>query len=104
MWKPRKGIWGGLWSFPEFKKELNIEQWIFKNIGSNDFKLIQNGIMTTTFTHYKLQMNYQHLEVKKLTSSKVMEGLLWEDKDNIEEGAYPAPVKKLVQKLLIGKI
>ena len=102
--KPKKGIWGGLWSFPEFKKELNIKQWIFKNIGIKDFKLIQNGIMTTNFTHYKLQINYQHLEVKKFKSNEVMKGLLWEDEDKIEEGAYPSPVKKLVKKLLIGKV
>jgi len=101
--KPKKGIWGGLWAFPEFKKELNIEQWGFKNIGIKDFKLIQNGIMTTTFTHYKLQMNYQHLEVKKFKNRGVMDGLLWEHKDKIEEGAHPAPVKKLVKKLLIDK-
>ena len=97
--KPKKGIWGGLWSFPEFKEELNVKQWVSKNLKIKDSKLLQNGVMTTIFTHYKLQMNYQHLEIKELKSKGTLSGALWHDKDKIEEGPYPAPVKKLVKKL-----
>jgi len=97
--KPKKGIWGGLWSFPEFKEELNVKQWVSKNLKIKDSKLLQNGVMTTVFTHYKLQMNYQHLEIKELKSKETLSGALWHDKDKIEEGPYPAPVKKLVKKL-----
>ena len=47
-------------------------------------------------------MNYQHLEVKKFKNRGVMD-CLCSYKDKIEEGAHPAPVKKLVKKLLIDK-
>jgi len=46
-------------------------------------------------------MNYQYLEVKKFKSTEVIGGLLWDDIDKIEEGAYPAPVKKLVKKFIV---
>ena len=56
--------------------------------------------MTSVFTHYKLQMHYQHIKVKNLKSKEdSLEGS-WHDKDKIEEGAYPAPVKRILKKLI----
>ena len=98
--KPKKGIWGGLWVFPEFKKELNIKQWIFENFKVKIFKLLECGVMTSVFTHYKLQMHYQHIEVKDLKSNESLPMASWHDKDKIEEGAYPAPIKKILKKLI----
>tara|TARA_B110000037_G_C17110284_1_gene501569 strand:+ start:414 stop:1454 length:1041 start_codon:yes stop_codon:yes gene_type:complete len=98
--KPKKGVWGGLWSFLEFKEELNIKQWVSKNLNINNFKILQNGVMTSVFTHYKLQMYYQHIEVKDLKSKKTIFEGSWHDKDEIEDGAYPAPVKKILKKLI----
>ena len=98
--KPNKGIWGGLWSFLEFKEELNIKKWLFNNLKINDFRLLQNGVMTSVFTHYKLQIHYQHIEVNNLKAKQTLSGCSWHEKDKIEGGAYPAPVKKIIKKLL----
>ena len=98
--KPRKGIWGGLWSFLESKEELDIKKWFLNNLEVGDFRLLQNGVMTSVFTHYKLKMYYQHIKVKDLKSMKDFPGGAWHDKDKIEEGAYPAPVKKILKKLM----
>jgi A/G-specific adenine glycosylase len=98
--KPKKGIWGGLWSFLEFKEELDVKQWVSNNLKINSFRLLEKGVMTTVFTHYKLQMHYQHIKVKNLKSKEdSLEGS-WHDKDKIEEGAYPAAVKRILKKLI----
>ena len=98
--KPRKGIWGGLWSFLESKEELDIKQWLSNNLKINNCRLLQNGVITSVFTHYRLQMHYQHIEVKDLKSKKTIFEGSWHDKDEIEDGAYPAPVKKILKKLI----
>jgi hypothetical protein len=38
--------------------------------------------------------------VKNLKSKKSFSGGAWHDKDKIEEGAYPAPVKKILKNLM----
>ena len=56
--------------------------------------------MTSVFTHYKLKMHYQHIKVKNLKNKEDFLGGVWHDKNKIEEGAYPAPVKKILKKLM----
>ena len=98
--KPKKGIWGGLWSFLEFKEVLDIKQWLSNNLKINDYRLLQNGVMTSVFTHYKLKMHYQHIEIKGLKNKETISGGAWHNKDKIEEGPYPVPVKKIIKKLI----
>ena len=45
-------------------------------------------------------MRYQHIEVKDLKSKETLPMGAWRDKNKIEEGPYPAPVKKIVKNLL----
>ena len=98
--KPKKGIWGGLWSFPEFKEKLDIEKWIYNELNFKSFNLLSAGIITSAFTHYNLEMNYQYLELKEPRGKNNFNDSSWHENDQIDNGAYPAPVKKLVKKLL----
>jgi len=98
--KPKKGIWGGLWSFLEFNEMLNVKQWVSKNLKTNNFSLLEKGVMTSVFTHYKLQMHYQHIEVRDLKSQEIFPSGSWHDKGEIENGAYPTPVKKILKKFM----
>ena len=97
--KPNEGIWGGLWSLPEFKKKLNIKKWIPSNLKIKDFKLLDDGFMFSEFTHFKLQMNYQHFVLNEYDSKIILPNSMWQDKLQIQKGAYPAPIKKLVKNL-----
>ena len=45
-------------------------------------------------------MHYQHIEVKNLRTKENLLGGSWHDKNKIEGGAYPAPVKKIIRILL----
>ena len=56
--------------------------------------------MTSVFTHYKLKMHYQHIEIKGLKNKETISGGASHNKDKIEEGAYPVPVKKIIKKLI----
>jgi len=102
--KPKKGIWGGLWSFPEFKEKLDINQWIKNELNSKSFKLLGDGIMLSTFTHYKIEMHYQYLKLKEPKNKVNLINGVWHEIDQIDKGAYPAPIKKIVKKLLQDRV
>ncbi len=55
--RPATGIWGGLWSFPEFHNESgSVEQW-FRQQYSIDIETIEYWQeFTHHFTHYRLQI------------------------------------------------
>lgn len=87
--RPGKGIWGGLWCFPE----CNINE---KN------KIAINSKMSTelpgllhTFTHYKLWI-YPWLLQMDVDISE--EQTVWAKPEEAFELAIPAPVKKLLQR------
>lgn len=96
--RPQKGIWGGLWSFPEFE--------------DSDSALTQAqqvGAMTThetwatfrhVFSHYKLDI--QPIIVELGNASKISEpdGTRWLSTEEALELGLPAPIKSLIEKLI----
>jgi len=45
-------------------------------------------------------MHYQHIELRDLKSQEIFPSGSWHDKGEIENGAYPAPVKKILKKFM----
>lgn len=95
--RPAKGIWSGLWSFPEL--ESTDELTIF---------LSQRGIKLSpsvealprfrhSFTHYHLDIQPVKVVLKDI--SEVTSHQDWFELDKHETLAVPAPVKKLLSEL-----
>jgi A/G-specific adenine glycosylase len=80
--RPSRGIWGGLWSFPE------SEDAALRVRSRRALKPIDHG-----FTHFRLRIQPFLCDVKSAP------GALWVDLDDAVEAAVPAPVKKLLQDL-----
>ena len=96
--RPSKGIWGGLWSFPEigmheiateianYKFGLNVET-------EEPLEVIQH-----VFTHFKLTITPQPLIVlyqpKRLVSNTI-----WLPIEDAVDAAIPAPVRGILHKL-----
>jgi A/G-specific adenine glycosylase len=123
--RPQKGIWGGLWSLPEFESIQACEKFL-QSHGSDAKSLIEWDTFRHTFSHYHLDIHPLYLkdkinlkdEIKQgnetPATSKVAENdslytlgldnsleLKWVDIQMVLSGeiGIPAPVAKLVKQL-----
>ena len=96
--KPKKGIWGGLWSLPEIQSQDNLDEWLLNLLGPRKYQLINSGRCLANFTHYKYVMHYQHVIVNKI-NFKLPENFTWINQSNIQKAGLPAPIKKLLSTL-----
>ena len=91
-----KGIWGGLWSFPELDTKKNIEQWC--NKVSQDIKNIEYGtIMNHGFSHFDLEITPVVIDIKDTMSLEEHHGRF--TKKQISKLGVPKPVKSLINQL-----
>jgi len=109
--RPQKGIWGGLWSLPEFDSYQACKQYL-QSKGSCQQSLIEWNSFRHTFSHYHLDIHPLYLDesiVKGVEEQKAY----YNESSNLEkpEGWYsiqsllngevgiPAPVVKLMNQL-----
>ncbi len=95
--RPKTGIWGGLWSFPEYESLANIQScFLEKGI---PIKLIkQLDEQRHTFSHYHL--DYTGIMVKiENPINIVMEAnqSVWYKSTQLKFLGLPTPIKKLLQ-------
>lgn len=95
--RPPTGIWGGLWSLPEFDDVVQLQHWCSQN----------NYILTDTQTlpSQRHSFSHYHLEYTPLLASVenpinyVMEAdrAVWYKTNEIHSLGLPAPIKRLLQ-------
>ncbi len=89
--RPESGIWGGLWSFPEFETEHDLENWLV----TQKIPILDKQTLVTkrhTFSHYHL--DYIPILIK--TNKKIQ----WQHADTILNLGLPAPIKLLINTLI----
>ena len=95
--RPKTGIWGGLWSFPEYESLANIQSCFLKK--DIPIKLIkQLDEQRHTFSHYHL--DYTGIMVKTENPINfVMEvnQSVWYKSGQLKYLGLPAPIKRLLQ-------
>ena len=74
--RPPTGIWGGLWSFPEFADISELQTWLMDKLG-----ITASGVVLTTqthtFSHYTLQLPLYAVDVTDTSPARIMEGSGW---------------------------
>lgn len=87
------GIWGGLWSLPQFDEE---EEWLEYSQGWKVDEQITLPVFVHTFTHFKL-----HITPLLLTLAHKPHGVqgVWMDVDDALAAAIPTPVRRLLDGL-----
>ncbi len=94
--RPPTGIWGGLWSLPEFQDEQAALSWCV----SNNLHLQDNhlgSLQRHTFSHFHL--DYQPLFVKtgnRMDTVQENTRFGWHDKQQIHQLGLAAPIKQLL--------
>jgi A/G-specific adenine glycosylase len=106
--RPPSGIWGGLWSFPEHESsdDSNVDCKVDCNndlsaIAQKRFGLTvqpQQSLpeLSHAFTHYKLHITPQPLQVTKQHFKASESGQIWLSIEDAIGAAIPTPVRKIL--------
>jgi A/G-specific adenine glycosylase len=94
--RPEQGIWGGLWSPPEFDSRQALEQSIAARTG-NAAMLREGTPLLHVFTHFDLLIHPMWARVE--AASAVAEGaaMLWYNADLDPRVGLPAPIAHLLK-------
>jgi A/G-specific adenine glycosylase len=94
--RPQKGIWAGLWSLPEIDMTA-----IANEVAQQKFSLSTEAdeplpIVNHVFTHYKLAITPQPLQVVSPPKQKEKAGYIWMGIDEAIGAAIPTPVRNIL--------
>jgi len=96
--RPPSGIWGGLWSFPEFDKASAMRSWLDEKDLAADVQ--EHDVVRHTFSHFHLDITPCLVQLQNPVFS-VMDGDggVWYNTGQPGALGLPAPVQRLLQKL-----
>ena len=97
------GIWGGLWSLPEFEDIKAAKMWYQnKFILASKPKTINSG--RHTFSHYHLDYQAILIKIKSPEACIAESGsTVWYKANSTDEIGLPAPIKKLINQTFINE-
>lgn len=99
--RPTVGIWGGLWSFPEFDTASAAVDWIYQHTREQDIdegQLIQLASFRHTFSHYHLDIQPLSFRLTRTLAAIGERKSHWYNPANPSELGLAAPVKKLLNR------
>lgn len=96
--RPPIGIWGGLWSLPEFDTIEAAHDWCL----TRNLRIVTRQTLATrrhTFSHYHLDYTPVLIKIDSAINNIVMEAghTAWHNAEHIDELGLAAPVKLLLQ-------
>jgi A/G-specific adenine glycosylase len=99
--RPASGIWGGLWSLPEMPVSNNFTEYCTRHFGMEVQPLPRMQSFDHTFTHFRLRIHPQPLQVASCSSVTGEKGqergdTMWIRPDDALRAAIPSPVRKLL--------
>ena len=101
--RPAKGIWGGLWCPPEMMTTDNANTICAQQYGIKVKLLNTITPFDHTFTHFKLRIHPQRLQVLSTTTTR-HNNEKWVSIENALTSAIPTPVRKILQQNLLETI
>ena len=96
--RPSAGIWGGLWSFPEFDGR-DLAQECLTRFGCVISSHREMPSFAHGFTHFRLEISPLVCDVRSLESRTASPGSLWLDPEAAIAAAIPTPVRNLLRRL-----
>lgn len=95
--RPAPGIWGGLWCPPQLDKGTDIAGYCAAHLGMCQVRAVPLPAFTHTFTHFKLHIAPQLIQVKVKPHRAQEPGSAWLDVQDALQGAIPTPVRKVLR-------
>ncbi len=94
--RPPNGLWGGLWSLPQFERHSELNDWLADHVVSPERQAPLSSF-THTFSHFRLSITPQPVNCDRL--SGVREDGVWYDVNDPPALGLAAPVKALLSQL-----
>jgi A/G-specific adenine glycosylase len=101
--RPNQGIWGGLWSLPELSPEQIAVPHVQQTLGMEVEALEVLPALWHTFTHFKLEITPQPLQLTGRRSS-LHPNMQWLALQDAINAALPTPVRTLIKALQLSNI
>jgi A/G-specific adenine glycosylase len=97
--RPAPGIWGGLWSPPQFDSAAAALDWCRREIGEPEAELEAMAPIDHAFTHFDLRLN--PIRVRCSPGAQVREGddRLWYSLSEPPRVGLPQPIRQLFERL-----
>lgn len=97
--RPAEGIWGGLWSFPQFDEAKAVSDWI-----ASSSVVVQSqerwAVLTHVFSHFKLEITPVKVVCHGADTPNMFPSARWVSRHDLQGIGLSAPVKTLLTKLL----
>jgi A/G-specific adenine glycosylase len=97
--RPDKGIWGGLWSFPEVTEVEHIETITQQQFHVKTQHVFAREVFTHVFTHFKLEISPYLVTCKSHAIADIDKANWYKIADCMELG-LPAPVRTFLNTLI----
>lgn len=97
--RPPTGIWGGLWSLPEISAEENAERSAELRYGIQAECSPALKTLTHVFTHFRLHIRPQPMQVLHIRPQAREAGLIWLPLEDAIGAALPTPIRKILLSL-----
>jgi A/G-specific adenine glycosylase len=94
--RPPSGIWGGLWSLPEFESAQAATQFCESELRMEPSHTQQMALVRHAFTHFDLEITPLRVDLRGLVLDTVAEGALWYNARDPERIGLPAPIATLL--------
>ena len=94
--RPPTGIWGGLWSLPEFADRAELAAWLERRFGAPEPEPL--APIEHTFTHFRLRLHPHRVLAEPEPAVAEADDHGWFTPDS-EPGGIPAPVRRLLKTL-----
>ncbi|HET9576762.1 MAG TPA: A/G-specific adenine glycosylase [Usitatibacter sp.] len=94
--RPPAGIWGGLWSLPEFPAGERPEGRLRSEWGIEAARAFALAPFEHAFTHFTLEVEPWRIEVASKPAAAFDRAATWLALDDLEGAALPSPVRRLL--------
>ncbi len=101
--RPPTGIWGGLWSFPETASTDDFIAISRERFGIDVQPDTPLPTLSHTFTHFKLHIQPQPLQVLKQSTQIKEPGQIWLNIEDAIGAAIPTPIRKILESVRHNK-
>jgi A/G-specific adenine glycosylase len=97
--RPAAGLWGGLWSPPQFESEFAALDWCRREIGEPQSKTRALAPIHHAFTHFDLKLLPLRVHCKASDAVREGDGRLWYRLDAPPRIGLPQPIRRLFERL-----